>query len=434
MEVVLLIVGVFVGGIVGFLWAKSKLTQENTRLLNEIIALQTDKEYFQKEIQSLEKEVLAQKETQTILQNKFNTLNEEKIQLGAELKYNSERFEQYKKESAELKEQLLQQFKATSHEVIKQQSVDFSERNANILAPFKEQLNKFEQTVNQSIHIEKENFSALKEHFEQMRSMNQKISEEANNLTKALKGDTKMQGNWGELILEKVLEKSNLQKGSEYETQYSTVNPDGKRIQPDVVVHLPEGKHVIIDSKVSLVAYEKYVSAESEEALQKALKEHVASLRAHVRGLSEKKYPEGDGFFTPDFVLMFIPIESSFGLAVKEDLDLFNFAWERNIVLVSPSTLLATLRTIASIWKQEKQNRNVLEIAEESGKLYDKFVGFMEDLERIEKSFLQTQKHFEEAQKKLHNGRGNLVGRVEKIKKLGAKATKQLDEKYLDED
>jgi DNA recombination protein RmuC len=434
MEFVLLIIGIVVGGIIGFLWAKSKLSQENSQLQNEITGLQTDKEYFTKEIHELEEAIESQKKAQDELLEQTNKLKEEKIQLAAELKYNTERFEQYKKEAVELKEQLLQQFKATSHEVIKQQSVDFSERNANILAPFKEQLNKFEQVVNQSISIEKENFSALKEHFEQMRTMNQKISDEANNLTKALKGDTKLQGNWGELILEKVLEKSNLQKGSEYETQFSTVNPDGKRIQPDVVVHLPEGKHVIIDSKVSLVAYEKYVSSETEEEQQKALKDHVASLRAHVKGLSDKKYPEGDGFFTPDFVLMFIPIESSFGIAVKEDIDLFNFAWERNIVLVSPSTLLATLRTISSIWKQEKQNRNVLEIAEESGKLYDKFVGFVEDLDKIEKNLAQTASQFDDAKKKLHTGRGNLVGKVERIKKLGAKATKQIDEKYLDED
>ena len=263
--------------------------------------------------------------------------------------------------------------------------------------------------------------------------MNIKISEEAQNLTKALKGDNKQQGNWGELILEKILEGSELVKDQEYQTQVNDNNDDGKRIQPDVVVFLPEDKHLIIDSKVSLTAYEKYVNAEHVEEQEAALKEHLSSFKAHIKGLSEKKYQNAQSLNSPDFILMFIPIESSFGIAIREDISLFNYAWDRKIVMVSPSTLLATLKTVASIWKQEKQNKNVLLIADESGKLYDKFVGFLEELESIETNFKRVHNQLDEAKKKLSTGRGNIIGKVEKLKNLGAKANKQINIKYLDE-
>jgi DNA recombination protein RmuC len=263
--------------------------------------------------------------------------------------------------------------------------------------------------------------------------LNQLISTEASNLTKALKGDNKKQGNWGEVILEKVLERSGLVRDREYRVQASLNNPDGSRLQPDVIIDLPDDKHLIIDSKVSLIAYERLVNCETEEERKLYSKAHVESLRNHVHGLSSKSYHDLYQVDSPDFVLLFVPIESSFSFAVQLDADLFSDAWDKRVVIVSPSTLLATLRTIASIWKQERQNRNVLEIARLSGAMYDKFVGFMADMESIGKNINQTQSVYNSAFNKLVEGNGNLTRTAEKIKGLGAKANKQLDGKYLDE-
>jgi DNA recombination protein RmuC len=256
--------------------------------------------------------------------------------------------------------------------------------------------------------------------------LNQQISQEAHNLTKALKGDTKKQGNWGELILERVLESSGLEKGREYELQFSTSNDEGKRIQPDVVVYLPENKHLIIDAKVSLTGYEKVVNANTTEERARGIREHVVSLKSHIKGLGEKNYSGAKDLESPDFVLLFMPIESAFGLALQADDALYDYAWERKIVLVSPTTLLATLRTISSIWKQEKQTRFALEIAEESGRLYDKFVGFMGDMQGVGRSLDQSQRQYGDAMKKLSEGRGNMLDKMEKLREMGAKSSKTL--------
>ena len=332
-----------------------------------------------------------------------------------------------------IQDQFKNEFKSLAGEVLKEQSNDFKEKNESVLQPFREQIKDFHAVIRKQIDENLKNATSFKHHIDALQDMNLKISEEAKNLTKALKGDTKQQGNWGELILEKILEASDLQKGIEYETQFSDSNNEGKRIQPDVVINLPEDKHLIIDAKVSLIAYERYVNSATPEEQEGALKEHLISIKAHIKGLAEKNYQTAKGLTQPDFVLMFIPIESSFGIAVREDISIFNYAWDRKIVLVSPSTLLATLKTIASIWKQEKQNRNVLAIAEESGKLYDKFVGFMDDLESIETNFGRASKSFDEAKKKLGTGRGNIIGKIEHLKKLGATAQKKINTKYLDD-
>jgi DNA recombination protein RmuC len=262
--------------------------------------------------------------------------------------------------------------------------------------------------------------------------MNQQITQEAKNLTQALKGSTKTQGGWGEFILENILEKSGLVKGREYKLQEVIYSEEGKRYQPDVVVCLPENKSIIIDSKVSLLAYEKYISDEDETRKQLCLKEHILSIRNHIRNLSSKSYQSLYQLESVDFVLMFMPVEPAFALAVQGDLSLFNDAFDKNIVIVSPSTLLATLRTVASIWRQEKQNLNALEIARQSGALYDKFHGFINDLIELGKRMGSVQKTYEEAMKKLYSGRGNLVSSVEKIKALGANTTKSLPQKLLD--
>lgn len=266
-----------------------------------------------------------------------------------------------------------------------------------------------------------------------LQDLNKSIGDEARNLTTALKGQVKTQGNWGELILETILEKSGLVKDREYFVQTSLVSDEGKRLQPDVLVKLPDNKTIIVDSKVSLIAYERFSSAATQEEKDIALKEHLISLRRHIKGLGEKKYHQLYDVNSLDFVLLFIPIEPAFSTAVHFDNSLFNDAFESNIVIVSPSTLLATLRTISSIWKLEYQNKNALEIARQGGALYDKFVGFVTDFQKIGDSIGASQKSWDSAFGKLTSGRGNLVSSVEKIKKLSASTTKSIPAGYLNE-
>ena len=273
--------------------------------------------------------------------------------------------------------------------------------------------------------------SALREQLKGLRDLNQQMTKEAENLTKALKGDTKAQGNWGEFILESILEKSGLEKGREYVIQESFTNDEGRRLQPDVVVKLPDNKSLIIDSKVSLIAYDKFVNDEVDDQ-EINLKAHLLSVKTHIKGLSEKNYQERYGVKGLDFVLMFIPIEPAFSVAVQADNDLFTAAYERNIVIVSPSTLIATLRTISNIWKNEYQNQNALEIARQGGNLYDKFVSFADVLVKVGKSLESTSGVYKEAMKKLYEGKGNLVARAETIKQLGAKTSKAMDQKLID--
>lgn len=433
MTIIGLAIGLAAGGVIGFLLSKSKNQSETHTASKALI----EKELITKQLLEKLEELkisLIQKE-ELVLQNGDQLKDAEilNIQQTSELKNVNQRFHDFKAEAANLKTQIKTEFKNIANEIVKEQSKDFSEQNQNILKPFKSQLESFEKTIQDQMKDSISKAASFKEQIEQLKNLNHQISQEANNLTNALKGDNKFQGNWGELILEKVLENSGLEKGSEYKTQVSLVNSDEDRIQPDVIVYLPEEKHIIIDSKVSLIAYERYVNADNDIDRQINIKAHILSLKSHIRLLSDKKYQTAEGVSTPDFILLFIPIEASFGVAVKEDIELFNFAWNKNVVIVSPSTLLATLKTVASLWKQEKQNKNVLKIAEESGKLYDKFVGFVSDLERIERSLDKTAKEFSEAHKKLHSGKGNILARIEKIKELGAKTTKQLDEKYLED-
>jgi DNA recombination protein RmuC len=262
---------------------------------------------------------------------------------------------------------------------------------------------------------------SLREEVRKLTELNTKVSEEANNLTKALKGDVKKQGNWGEIILERVLERSGLTKGQEYEREEVVEGADASVQRPDVIIHLPDNKHIIIDSKVSLVAYERLMSAETDERKAIYLKDHINSIRSHVKELSDKNYQNAQNLNTPDFVMMFLPIESSFSVAVQGDNEIFSYAWERKIVIVSPTTLLATLRTISSIWKQENQTKNAQEIARLSGALYDKFIGFAEDMAKIKVNIDRTSNSYDDAMKKMKDGSGNIIRTAEKIKELGAK-------------
>ena len=292
---------------------------------------------------------------------------------------------------------------------------------SEILNPLKERIQDFEKKVDETYKNELRDKISLSEEVKALARLNTRISEEANNLTKALKGDVKKQGNWGEVILERVLERSGLTRGQEYEREVVVDGADSSVQRPDVIIHLPDNKHIIIDSKVSLVAYERLMSAETEELRVAYLKDHINSLRSHVKLLSEKNYQNAQNLNTPDFVLMFLPIEASFSVAVQGDSDIFAYAWERKIVIVSPTTLLATLRTISSIWKQENQTKNAQEIARLSGALYDKFIGFAEDMAKIKTNIDRTSNSFDDAMKKMKDGSGNIIRTAEKIKELGAK-------------
>lgn len=337
-----------------------------------------------------------------------------------------------------LQQQFKTEFENIANKLLEEKSNKFTEQNRSqldiILSPFKEKLKDFEEKVDKVYKAESDERNTLKGVIGQLMELNKTMSADTQNLTKALKGDQKKQGNWGEVILERVLERSGLVRDREYRVQASLTGPDGNRLQPDVIIDLPDDKHLIVDSKVSLVAYERLVNSEKEEERETFAKEHIRSIKNHVMDLSSKNYHDLYQINSPDFVLLFVPIESSFSMAVQIDQELFNFAWDKRVVIVSPSTLLATLSTVASIWKQERQNKNVLEIARLSGAMYDKFVGFVEDLDDIGRSIKQTEKSYEKALNKLSTGSGNLTTTVEKIKKLGAKASKQIDQKFLDDE
>lgn len=354
------------------------------------------------------------------------------------LKAQQEKIDDQKAEIRNNQEKFNKDFELIASRILDEKTKKFTEENRTnldiILNPFKENIKAFEEKVEKVYKAESDERNVLKGHINQLIEQSNLMNLETQNLTKALKGDNKKQGNWGEMILERVLERSGLVKDQEYRIQASHQSAEGGRFQPDVVIDLPDDKHLIIDAKVSLIAYERLVNSETEEDRDLFTKQHVASIRNHIQELSSKKYSELYKINSPDFVMLFVPIESSFGIAVQKDAELFNFAWDKRVVIVSPSTLLATLRTIASMWKQERQNRNVMEIARLSGEMYDKFIGFVNDMEGIGKNIRLSQDAYDKAINKLSSGRGNLSITAEKIKKLGAKTGKQLDQKFINED
>ncbi|MFZ4618980.1 MAG: DNA recombination protein RmuC [Bacteroidota bacterium] len=348
----------------------------------------------------------------------------------------SARLAEQKKELEQTNQKLTSEFKNIANSILEEKSKNFTEQNRtsldSILTPLKDRIEEFKKQVEATYEKESRDTLSLKDEVKRLSDQNLRFSEEANNLTRALKGDTKTQGNWGEFILEKILERSGLEKEREYKIQVSTKNMDGETIRPDVVVFLPENKHIIIDSKVSLTAYESLVNADSDEERERYKKEHIASLRSHLKLLGDKNYQTADTLNSPELVLMFVPIEASFGIAVQADRELFNYAWDKKIVIVSPSTLLATLVTISSIWKQEKQTKNAIDIAQRSGALYDKFVGFIEDMKDVGKQMKKSEETYKDAMSKLYEGKGNIVRSIETLKSLGAKTTKSIDPNLLD--
>ncbi len=346
-----------------------------------------------------------------------------------------ERNKEQKQEVEQLQEKFTKEFENLANKILEEKTNKFTEQNKenlkNILSPLQDKIQLFEKKVEDTHKESIDYHAALRQQILGLREMNEQMSKETLNLTKALKGDSKMQGNWGELILERVLEKSGLEKDREYFVQQSFVTEDGNRVFPDVVINLPDGKKMVVDSKVTLTAYERYINEESEELKTQYLKEHVISINRHVEQLGSKNYQDLYQMESPDFVLLFIPIESAFAIALNEDTSLYNKAFEKNIVIVTPSTLLATLRTIDSMWTNQKQQENALEIARQAGALYDKFEGFVSDLVKIGKKMEEAKVEYQGAMNKLVDGKGNLITSVEKLKKMGAKAKKSLPENII---
>ncbi|MEM6720603.1 MAG: DNA recombination protein RmuC [Bacteroidota bacterium] len=443
--VVFLAVGIFLGMYIGNL--KTKAHQEGLHERNRQLQSQFDELRTQmhaenkKQDESFQQQMESFKENLSKTEKEREEIRREKDFLNVELARRNSEFENLQKQHLERdeslkkqQEQLRKDFELLANKILEEKSTKFTEQNKenikNILTPLQEKIQHFEKKVEDS---QKENISihsALREKLSELSKANLQISQEAVNLTKALKGDSKMQGNWGELVLERVLEKSGLEKDREYVVQQNFTLADGSRVLPDVIINLPNNKKMVIDSKVSLTAYERYVNTEEEER-DMNLREHLTSIKRHVDQLSAKKYEDLYEIESPDFVLMFIPIEPAFAIAVNEDSTLYSKAFEKNIVIVTPTTLLATLRTIDTMWNNEKQQRNAIEIARQAGALYDKFEGFMNDLIGIGKKIDATKSDYSAAMNKLFEGRGNIIKSIEKIKKMGAKAKKSLPESIL---
>lgn len=329
-----------------------------------------------------------------------------------------------------------EQFENLANRIFEQKSQQFQHQNQGqlsaVLTPLQQQLEGFKKQVQDSYTNEAKERFALKHQLDDLKALNLRMSEDALNLTKALKGDNKVMGNWGEVVLSRLLTQSGLREGHEYETQAALTQTDGKRYQPDVVVHLPDDKDVIIDSKVSLVGYERYFNAETDDERQRGLRDHLASVKAHIKGLGEKDYQQLQGVRTLDYVLMFIPVEPAFIAAIESDPDLVNFALERNILLTSPTNLMVALRTINNLWRFEYQSRNAQEIATQGGKLYDKLVGFSDDLLKVGRALETAQGSYDKAVSKFSSGRGNLLKQAEQMKQLGATPSKKPNSQLLD--
>ena len=422
--IIALAIGIFIGKIIfsaNSKTEKASLEEKINGLLSQIenyklqiLQLIDEKDFVQKEKESFAIQ-LAKKE------NDFENL--------------WERNKEQKQEVEQLQEKFTKEFENLANKILEEKTSKFTEQNKenlkNILTPLQDKIQLFEKKVEDTHKESIDYHAALRQQILGLRDMNDKMSKETINLTKALKGDSKMQGNWGELVLERVLEKSGLEKDREYFVQQSFTTEDGNRVFPDVIINLPDGKKMVVDSKVTLTSYERYINEDDDALKSQHLKEHVISINRHVEQLGSKNYQDLYQMESPDFVLLFIPIESAFAIALNVDTTLYNKAFEKNIVIVTPSTLLATLRTIDSMWTNQKQQENALEIARQAGALYDKFEGFVTDLVKIGKKMDEAKVEYQGAMNKLVDGKGNLITSVEKLKKMGAKAKKSLPENIV---
>ena len=429
MEILYLLIGLTAGVIIGVLYSKNKAPKNGQNAdLNKYVS----KELYDSEKERSEKVEKENREKEELIGNLKADVSSRNTLIDT---LNSKLDEEGKR-LAEQQKLLQTQFENMANEILEKKSEKFAEQNQKnidqILKPLGEKINSFEKSVNDKYVKDQENKASLSEQIKLLQIANLKISEDANNLAKALKGDSKIQGDWGELQLEVLLEKSGLNKGVHFRTQNSMKDEEGNEKRPDCIIDLPDHKNLIIDSKVSLTAYEQYINADDDLQKKMLIKQHLESVKKHIKDLAGKDYPNLYSINTPDYVLMFVSIEPALTLAMQEDGDIFNLALNKNIILVSNSTLMATMRTVSFIWQQENQKKNVLEIARQSGALYDKFCGFVSDLDGIGKAIDNAHKKYESAQNKLITGNGNLVRSVEKIKALGAKTNKSISQDLLD--
>lgn len=419
-ELLYLLTGLIIGGGVIFIILRFRTDSKHIVLEERVSGLQKDNDAIRGD--------MSEKENQVI------DLNRELASARTDLKNASEKLQVHKQELQQIQEIFKTEFKVLANEILDDKTKKFTEVNRSkleeILNPLREKIKDFEKKVEETYDKEAQQRFSLKEEVKKLAELNQQVSHEAQNLTRALKGESKTQGNWGEMILENILEKSGLVRDREYSVQASYKGEDGKRFQPDIIVNYPENRNVIIDAKVSLTAYEQYISEDDPGKQEKFLRHHLISVRNHINELNTKNYQGQYNLQSLDFIMMFMPVEPAYLLAVQKDPEIWNYAYDRRILLISPTNLLAALKMIAGLWRQEYQSKNVLEIARQSGDLIDKFYSLLEDLTHLGKDLNAAQKSYDDAINKLSEGKGNLIRRVEKIKELGAKTKKKLPDQF----
>lgn len=432
--VVALAVGLLAGGVVGFLFSKLREAAERESLKVELSAREERIRNLDQRVESLEGDLIkAEREKEAAIKNleaQHASVLEKKAQESRVAM--TEQQLAFEKLEARMKEA----FQALSSELLEEKGRKFAVQNEEkidaLLKPLKEKLQTFEKEVRETREKNVADHSTLREQIRLLAELNQQLSRDANSLVKALEGQTKTQGDWGEVILERILETAGLQKGIHFERERTLEHEDGQRVRPDVIVKLPGDRFLIVDSKVSIVAYRRYCDAETDEERTRHLKAHMQAVRSHVGGLGAKRYEDLYGSKSPDFVLLFIPVEPAFGLALMHDETLYEEAFKKNIVLVSPTTLLATMAMVQNLWKHENRSQNIQKIAERGALLFDKFVGFTEALEEVGTRLRQTQDSYERAWVRLKSGQGNLLGQAEKLRRLGIKAKKELPASLAD--
>jgi len=430
-----LIIGILaavIAAVVTMLWMRTKSGERELQLKSDIARLEERGQQLPK----LESQLSDKNSELQSLQRQLSELKSDNAQLTEKIDGQQEHHQQQLKDLEEARKKMVGEFENIANRVIDEKGKRFDENNRKgmdeILKPVREQLKDFRTRVDEIHHNDVKERASLKEHLNQLQQLNQEMNREAKNLTRALKGDKKAQGNWGELVLERVLEQSGLRKGIEYETQGSYRDSENRLLRPDVIVHLPEGKDIVVDSKVSLVDYSRYIAAEDEKEQEKALADLVQSVRNHISGLSSKDYTDLKGVRSLDFVLMFMPIETAFVAAFQSDEKLFSDAFEKKIIVVTPTTLLATLRTIENIWRYERQNQNAIKIADKASAVYDKLRGFVEEFEKVGTQLTTVQGSYDNAMNKLTSGRGNLIKQASDFVELGVKVKKDLPKSITD--
>ncbi|WP_196892760.1 DNA recombination protein RmuC [Aureivirga marina] len=441
-QIIISILSFVIGGLIAWLYIKLQASKNSNSSKEDLQQKENEISHLNNLLESVKLEKSQQnaelKEEIEHLRNEKEDVLIEYTRRNSENNSLKEKLKEQKNEIFNLQEKFSIEFENLANKILEEKSEKFTKQNhthlQQLLNPLQEKIQHFEKKVEETHKDSIDRHAALREQIFGLEKLNLQMSKDALNLTKALKGDSKMQGNWGEIILERVLEKSGLEKGREFEMEKSfSVNYDNRtRLRPDVIIHLPENRKMIIDSKVSLTAYEKYINCEEETLKPTLLKEHITSINRHVMQLSQKRYEDLYQIESPDFVLLFIPIEPAFAVASKMDPNLYNNAFSKNIVIVTPSTLLATLRTINSIWQNEKQKKNAIQIAQQAGAMYDKFEGLIQNLIKIGKRLDDAKSEYSGAMNKLCEGKGNIVVSMEKLKDMGAKAKKSLPESIVD--